>query len=70
MWQTWCFNDHIFGAEKYATFANFIFLAVMLSELAFGIERFPCEVVEGEGEQGEHDDTHRIVMERVMVAES
>jgi hypothetical protein len=24
-WLTWCFSSHFFGAEKYATFLNFIF---------------------------------------------
>jgi hypothetical protein len=31
-WQTWYLNDHIFGVEKYATFSNFIFLAVMFRD--------------------------------------
>ena len=57
-------------AEKYATFFNFILRAVMRSGLAFGIEGLPGEVVEGEGEQGEHDDAHWIMVERVVFAEA
>src|SRR5258705_8813671 len=38
--------------------------------LSLAVQRFSSEVVEGEGEESEHDDADQVVVQRIVVAET
>ena len=63
-----------FWQLKNITFSNFIFLRDtslgMSDGSVSGVEGFSGEVVEAEGEQGEHEDADPVVVEGVVVAEA